>query len=195
MNQQNFYGFWGLVIGIVGIATDVAASPRSESLAFHSLSFRGAARSSQTIAQSTNISTEGWYDYSPRNGRYRVKFPSEPQTQDEIQVILDRGAKAYLVRLDEISIPRGAEIDTDVILDGARGGLAASGEIERERSIESNGVAGRELVVVGEEGKILKARVFFDPQSGRLFQAIAGAVDGELPSGTDAFLESFEILR
>ena len=154
------------------------------------------ARSQESSQSSSNsIATQGWYSYSPSDRSYQVRFPAEPQTQDETQVILDKGAKAYLVRKDDIPIPEGAEVDVNAILDGARGGLSASGEIKSETKLKKNGISGRELLVTGEDGKILKARVFFDPDNGRLYQAIVGAVDGELPQESDAFLESLEIVK
>ena len=187
MSQQGFYGFWSLVIGVVGLATNaIALETRPSDPSF----------SAPAIVQASDSpSSDVWYDRVPINRAYWAAFPAEPQTQGETQIILDRITKAYLVRQDEINIPTGVEVDVDTILDGARGGLSASGEIESERRIESNGVAGRELLVVGENGKILKARVFFDPENGRLYQVIVGAVDGELPQDADFFLESLTILR
>ena len=176
-------------------ATDSAAAPANSPTDSSAPESDAAKSADATNGSENGTATEGWYDYSPSDKSYQVKFPSEPQTQDDMQVILDKGAKAYLVRKDEIEIPEGVEVDVNTILEGARGGLAASGEVENEQEVEKNGISGRELLVTGEGGKVLKARVFFDPDNGRLYQAIVGAVDGELPKESDTFLESFEIVK
>ena len=137
----------------------------------------------------------GWFTYQPADGSYKVRFPGRPQMQDRIQVVLDNGSRAYLTRKDNISIPNDEQVDIEAILEGARNGLSQSGTIRREFYIESNGIPVREILVEGENGEFLKARVFFDVDNGRLYQAIVGTVDGSLPSNADAFLQSFEVVK
>lgn len=166
------------------------------------------AQSSRVSATTIAAVTTNWYSYTAKDNSYSVKFPNQPQEENEsvntslgtlnyLQVMYEDTVnnRAYLTTSQKF--PVGAnQINAEEFLDEVRDGQAEGGKatIISEKKISLNGFPGREITFKEQQGMAMKSRIFIDPKGPTLYQIILVAEDGNLAfPEAQAFLESFAI--
>lgn len=150
-------------------------------------------------------SAEGWLEYKPEGGRFRVDLPALPKIAI-VQVPIGNGntvpmteATSLVSRVAYIAsyvdyppaVTRGAA--ADVILTQVRNGAAAGNSYRDEKKLQIGRVEGREFTVVQGNGNVAVTRIYWS--RGRLFQLVVDGKAGiETQPATRQFLESFAFL-
>ncbi|TVR15761.1 MAG: hypothetical protein EA395_01025 [Phormidium sp. GEM2.Bin31] len=168
-----------------------------------------AAREMPEAAETPSDVSE-WFTYEPPDGRYEIKFPNEPLEQnqnvpvsetEEIELSLaiyedTNQGRAYMSGANPIPLLEGASFDVDQGLDGGRDNAAAStnSDIEREESINVEGLPGRTIVMRNPEGVRFKLMMLADSDNAVLYQLLVGAQDGNIDfPEADIFFDSFNL--
>jgi hypothetical protein len=147
---------------------------------------------------------QGWLEYKPEGGRFRVDLPALPKIAI-VQMPIGNGntvpmteATAVVSRVAYIAsyvdypatVTKGAA--ADVILNTVRNGAAAGGSYRDEKKLQIGRVEGREFTVVQNDGNVAVTRIYWS--RGRLFQLVVDGKAGiETQSATRHFLDSFTL--
>ncbi|MFO1518690.1 MAG: hypothetical protein U1F57_03350 [bacterium] len=151
------------------------------------------------------------YLFRVKSGDYKAQFPGAPKeemkstdtasgpVQTQLATYLDEAARRTFVTSEgQFSIDKSLVTDPEKILDGARDGVVAStgSKLLNELKIKKGGIPGREFAFVNPQGLGVLVRVFYNPQTNVLYQAIVTSEDGktDFPEAK-AFVNSFEILK
>ncbi len=148
---------------------------------------------------------QGWIEYKPEGGRFRVDFPALPKIAI-VKMPIGNGntvpmteATAVVARVAHIAsyvdypanVTKGAA--ADVILNTVRNGAASGGSYRDEKKLQIGRVEGREFTVVQPGGTIAVSRIYWS--RGRLFQLVVDGQAGiENQPATRHFLDSFALI-
>lgn len=148
---------------------------------------------------------QGWLEYKPEGGRFRVDLPALPKIAI-VQVPIGNGntvpmteATSLVSRVAYIAsyvdyppaVTKGAA--ADVILTQVRNGAAAGNSYRDEKKLQIGRVEGREFTVVQGNGNVAVTRIYW--ARGRLFQLVVDGTAGiENQPATRQFLESFALV-
>jgi len=146
--------------------------------------------------------------YSPKDGRFSVKFPGEPKesTQKtktplgELKVFsatwANADGNAFLVSYTDFPAGTAGAADRGTLYDGARDALKAKdgkGLSEKDVEVGSGKLAGRDVEI--EKGK-QRMRFRFVVRDDRLYQvAVVGTASFVEGKDAAAFLASFELTK
>ena len=149
---------------------------------------------------------QGWMEYKPEGGRFRVDLPALPKIAI-VQVPIGNGnsvpmteATSMVSRVAYIAsyvdypsaITKGAA--ADVILTKVRDGAAAGGSYRDEKKLQLGRAEGREYTVVQGNGNVAVTRTYW--ARGRLFTLVVDGKAGvETQPATRQFLDSFALLQ
>lgn len=149
---------------------------------------------------------QGWLEYKPEGGRFRVELPALPKIAI-VQVPIGNGnavpmteATCVVSRVAYIAsyvdyppaITKGAA--ADVILSRVRDGAATGGTYRDERKLQLGRVEGREYTVVQGNGNVAVTRTYWS--RGRLFTLVVDGKAGiETQPATRQFLDSFALVQ
>ncbi len=147
---------------------------------------------------------QGWLEYKPEGGRFRVDLPALPKIAI-VQLPIGNGntvpmteATAVVSRVAYIAsyvdypatVTKGAA--ADVILNTVRNGAASGGSYRDEKKLQIGRVEGREFTVVQPSGNVAVTRIYWS--RGRLFQLVVDGQAGiESQPATRHFLDSFAL--
>lgn len=149
---------------------------------------------------------QGWMEYKPEGGRFRVDLPALPKIAI-VQVPIGNGntvpmteATSVVSRVAYIAsyvdyppaVTKGAA--ADVILTKVRDGAAAGGSYRDEKKLQLGRVEGREYTVVQGNGNVAVTRTYW--ARGRLFSLVVDGKAGiESQPATRQFLDSFALVQ
>lgn len=151
------------------------------------------------------VSAQGWMEYKPEGGRFRVDLPALPKIAI-VQVPIGNGntvpmteATSVVSRVAYIAsyvdypptVTKGAA--ADVILTHVRNSAATGNSYRDEKKLQIGRVEGREFTVVQGNGNVAVTRIYW--ARGRLFQLVVDGKAGiENQPATRQFLESFALV-
>ena len=152
--------------------------------------------------------TKDWYNYTAKDSSYSAKFPGQPEEENQstnsplgelkyIQASYLDNANSRIYLMMSIKYPVSpSQYDVEKGLDGVRDGQARGSKytVTSEKKISFNGFPGREIILQGKQGELIKSHIFIDPQGPTLYQMMVGADDGNLAfPEAQAFLNSLAI--
>ncbi len=165
-----------------------------------------------TLPSATTIAAapSNWYNYTAKDNSYSAKFPGQPKEENKslkstggefnyLQVMYEDRSnnRAYLSMSKKIGVDL-KQFNIEQLLDSVRDGQAEGGKatIISEEKISLNGYPGREITFRGEQGMVMKSRIFINLEKSTLYQMIVVAGDGNqaFPEA-QTFLESLVILK
>ncbi|MGK7878044.1 MAG: PsbP-related protein [Xenococcaceae cyanobacterium] len=167
----------------------------------------------ETLLESTATAkslTDNWKTYTARDNSYTVKFPGQPQEQNQstntplgslnfLIVSYGDNAKGRAYMTTHVTYPvNPSNYNVEKGLDGARDGAArnTNSTILSEKKISYDGHPGREITMRNETGITQRAKIFIDPQGPTLYQILVVAEDGNVDfPEADAFLNSLVISK
>ena len=148
---------------------------------------------------------QGWLEYKPEGGRFRVDLPALPRIAI-VQVPIGNNNTvpmteatsmvsqvAYIASYVDFpnTVTRGAA--ADVILTQVRNGAASGGSYRDEKKLQNGRVEGREYTIVQPNGNVAVTRTYWS--RGRLFQLVVDGKPGiETQPATRQFLDSFALV-
>ena len=151
------------------------------------------------------VRAQGWMEYKPEGGRFRVDLPALPKIAI-VQVPIGNGNTVPMTEATSVvsgiayiasyvdyppTVTKGAA--ADVILTHVRNGAAAGNSYRDETKLQIGRVEGREFTVVQGNGNVAVTRVYWS--RGRLFQIVVDGKAGiEKHPATRQFLESFSLI-
>jgi hypothetical protein len=147
---------------------------------------------------------QGWMEYRPEGGRFRVDLPALPKIAI-VQMPIGNGntvpmteatavvsGVAYIASYVDYPATMTKGAAADVILNTVRNGAAAGGTYRDEKKLQIGRVEGREFTVVQPNGNVAVSRIYW--ARGRLFQLVVDGQAGiETQSATRQFLDSFAL--
>lgn len=149
---------------------------------------------------------QGWLEYKPEGGRFRVDLPVLPKIAI-VQVPIGNGNSVPMTEATSVvsrvayiasyvdyppAITKGAA--ADVILTKVRDGAATGGTYRDERKLQLGKVEGREYTVVQGNGNVAVTRTYWS--RGRLFTLVVDGKPGiEIQPATRQFLDSFALVQ
>ena len=149
---------------------------------------------------------QGWLEYKPEGGRFRVDLPALPKIAI-VQVPIGNGNTvpmteattvvsrvAYIVSYVDYppAVTKGAA--ADVILTKVRDGAASGGSYRDEKKLQLGRVEGREYTVVQSNGNVAVTRTYWS--RARLFSLVVDGKAGiETQPATRQFLDSFALVQ
>lgn len=151
-------------------------------------------------------SAQGWMEYKPEGGRFRVDLPALPKIAI-VQVPIGNGNAVPMTEATSVAsrvayiasyvdyppaVTKGAA--ADVILSKVRDGAAAGGSYRDERKLQLGRAEGREYTVVQGNGNVAVTRTYW--ARGRLFTLVVDGRAGiETQPATRQFLDSFALVQ
>lgn len=149
---------------------------------------------------------QGWLEYKPEGGRFRVDLPALPKIVI-VQVPIGNGNSVPMTEATSVvsqvayiasyvdyppAVTRGAA--ADVILTKVRDGAAAGGTYRDERKLQLGRTEGREYTIVQGNGNVAVTRTYW--ARGRLFTLVVDGKPGIASQPeTRQFLDSFALLH
>lgn len=154
----------------------------------------------------TVVRGQGWLEYKPEGGRFKVELPALPKIAI-VQVPIGNGNSVPMTEATSIvsrvayiasyvdyppAITRGAS--ADVILTKVRDGSTAGGSYRDERKLQLGRVEGREYTIVQGNGNVAITRTYWS--RGRLFTLVVDGKPGiETQPAARQFLDSFALVQ
>ena len=135
---------------------------------------------SSTMAQTRPAAVQednasGWKEFSSAEGQFKVSLPGTPRSDiatvgtpfGELKshfFVLETDTFLYYVSY--VDLPAGPQTPEEIkaALDQSRDRALAKARLISENDITLEGIAGKELLVAGESGLILKGRFFYAKQ-------------------------------
>lgn len=148
---------------------------------------------------------QGWMEYKPEGGRFRVDLPALPKiaivhvsigngnTVPMTEATSMVGQVAYVASYVDYpnTVTKGAA--ADVILTHVRNSAATGNSYRDEKKLQLGRAEGREYTVVLGNGNVAITRTYWS--RGRLFQLVVDGKAGiETLPATRQFLESFALI-
>ena len=159
-----------------------------------------------------NSLTNNWYEYTAKDGSYRIKFPGKPEEQNlqipnplgpltsVVPIYLDSQEQRIFMCTNLTTQVDPASFEVEKGLNSARDGAArmSNSTMISEKKITLEGLSGREIILESPEGVKTLMRLFIDEkgQTVSVYQIlVSGSNESFDTPETRAFLDSFTVLK
>ncbi len=196
-----------LIIGISSIVTILCLASNLDAAG---ILYPPSKYSSEFTESNIIYLANNWYNYTAKDGSYKVYFPGQPEEENlsvntplgklnTLFVFYEYPEEKRIFYVSHVKYPvEPSQYNVEKGLDGAREGAAQNTNsiIVSEKRISYKGFPGREIIFQSQERPDLRtlARIYIDPTGPILYNLQVMVEDGNLDfPEAQAFLDSFVV--